>query len=204
MEIKEITEKMGKTIKKNKGLVIGGLVGGVALLALTGRGGSEDSSQWIVPTGTSGYPDVGTNSNVIIDEVNNHTSTEVGGIKDYIKDGVDDIVDNANNNIDTATPDISNGSSGGGGIINYPDTSKGTITQVGRPVPSDFQNWLNSGSFMEQSKDHMLVDNLPNRTIETAPKTSTGIKMVDTSTSKKTGNSITVTGRKTTQLGVRG
>lgn len=196
MEIKEIANKLSKTVKDNKAVVIGGLVVGVGALALLNRGSAtEDSGSWVVPTGTSGYPDIGTNSNVIIDEVNNHTTTEVDGVKDAI----DNIVDNANKNTDTTIPDINGGSTGGGGSINVPDTTTGGKIQVPTPVPDFGRNWFDSGNFGNGGQFSDPPDRLPGRnTNNSIDRGDVGISFKDNSTSKSSGNTMTRVGTKTT------
>lgn len=112
MEIREIGNSLEKSFKGNgKYILIGGGVLLLVLLLTNSKETGEDSGQWVTPTGYSAYPDAVTNANVIMDEVNNHTSAEIanlndslqlqyGILNDYVTEGVDRITEEAQKNKD--------------------------------------------------------------------------------------------------------
>lgn len=115
-------ERVTTNLKKNAvPLVLG--VGGVAVLyALFSQ--KETESVLVPATGYASYPDSVTNANVIIGEVNDHTTAEVAQLReeqkegvnnildsigtqtDYIGEGIDRIIENADKNTDTVVSKI--------------------------------------------------------------------------------------------------
>lgn len=117
MEIREVGEKLSKSFKGNGKYIVLGLAGVGAVLLLSNRSTTEDSGQWVTPTGYTSYPDAVTNANVIMDEVNNHTTAEINGLKtemveqfettnNYVQEGITNILDNAEQNKDQIVDQI--------------------------------------------------------------------------------------------------
>lgn len=137
MEILEVGEKMSKSLGKNgKTLLIGAavVVGGLALFKGMSRG-EEDSGEWITPTGFRSYPDAVTNANVIMGEVNDHTTAEeeitrdkIDDLQDYAQKGIEDIKTQADKN---KTEVVNKIDSSTGKVVSKVDQSKKDImTQI--------------------------------------------------------------------------
>ena len=107
MGIKEV----GNDIKKSLGgngmyLLLGG---GALLLIVYLLSKSDSSSNLTVATGYSAYPDAVTNANVIIGEVNDHTTNEIEELKTQINDNQSLLQEGDNSileKIDTSTESI--------------------------------------------------------------------------------------------------
>lgn len=107
MNIKEV----GNDIKKSLGgngmyLLLGG---GALLLIVYLLSKSDSSSNLTVATGYSAYPDAVTNANVIIGEVNDHTTNELSALKSQIEDTSSLLQEGDNSileKIDTSTESI--------------------------------------------------------------------------------------------------
>ena len=101
MEIKEITDKLTNSFG-GYGLYI--LLGAVALVFISNLGKNEDEGvQMTAPTGYTAYPDAVTNANVIMSEVNNHTTNEIKNLGDTLQDNIDNTTENVLEKIDTST-----------------------------------------------------------------------------------------------------
>lgn len=127
MEIKEVGGKIADTITKNPVPIL--LGGGALLFAYVAMSQSKlDKTELITPTGVSGYPDMDTNANVIIDEVNNNTRVEsdrvIDSVGDYIDKGKQEIIDNANENANSVMDKITDES---GKLSGQITTSTGQI-----------------------------------------------------------------------------
>lgn len=127
MEIKEVGGKIADTITKNPVPIL--LGGGALLFAYVAMSQSKmDKTELVTPTGVSGYPDMDTNANVIIDEVNNNTRVEsdrvIDSVGDYIDKGKQEIIDNANDNANTVMDKITDES---GKLSGQITTSTGQI-----------------------------------------------------------------------------
>ena len=84
MNIKEVGNDIKKSLGGN-GMYL--LLGGGALLLIVYLLSKNDSSSNLtVATGYSAYPDAVTNANVIIGEVNDHTTNELSALKSQIED----------------------------------------------------------------------------------------------------------------------
>ena len=107
MNIKEV----GNDIKKSLGgngmyLFLGG---GALLLIVYLLSKSDSGSNLTVATGYSAYPDVVTNANVIIGEVNDHTTNELSALKSQLEDTTSLLQEGDNSileKIDTTTESI--------------------------------------------------------------------------------------------------
>ena len=107
MNIKEV----GNDIKKSLGgngmyLLLGG---GALLLIVYLLSKSDSSSNLTVATGYSAYPDAVTNANVIIGEVNDHTTNELSALKSQLDDTTSLLQEGDNSileKIDTTTESI--------------------------------------------------------------------------------------------------
>lgn len=125
MEIREVGEKITKSFGKNGKYIVMGLGAVIILYFLTNKSSNEDSGTWVTPTGYTSYPDAVTNANVIMEEVNKHTTAEISNLQDsmdlqfgitsdFMGEGIDNIIANANANKDQ--------------IVNQIVSSEGTIT----------------------------------------------------------------------------
>lgn len=101
MEIKEITDKLSNSFG-GYGIYI--LLGAVALVFISnlGKNGNE-GEQMVAPTGYTAYPDAVTNANVIMSEVNNHTTNEIKNLGDTLQDNISNTTENVLEKIDTST-----------------------------------------------------------------------------------------------------
>ena len=107
MNIKEVGNDIKKSLGGN-GMYL--LLGGCALLLivyLLSKG--DSSSNLTVATGYSAYPDAVTNANVIIGEVNDHTTNELSALKSQLDDTTSLLQEGDNSileKIDTTTESI--------------------------------------------------------------------------------------------------
>ena len=107
MNIKEVGNDIKKSLGGN-GMYL--LLGGGALLLivyLLSKG--DSSSNLTVATGYSAYPDAVTNANVIIGEVNDHTTNEISTLKNQLEDTTTLMQEGDNSileKIDTSTESI--------------------------------------------------------------------------------------------------
>ena len=101
MEIKEITDKLSKSFG-GYGIYI--LLGAVALVFISNLGkNGDEGEQMTVPTGYTAYPDAVTNANVIMSEVNNHTTNEIENLGDTLKDNINNTTETVLEKVDTST-----------------------------------------------------------------------------------------------------
>ena len=101
MEIKEITTKLSNSFG-GYGLYI--LLGAVALVFISNLNrGENEGEQMVAPTGYTAYPDAVTNANVIMSEVNNHTTNEIKNLGDTLQDNISNTTENVLEKIDTST-----------------------------------------------------------------------------------------------------
>lgn len=107
MNIKEVGNDIKKSLGEN-GMYL--LLGGGALLLivyLLSKG--DSSSNLTVASGYSAYPDAVTNANVIIGEVNDHTTNELSALKSQLEDTSSLLQEGDNSileKIDTSTESI--------------------------------------------------------------------------------------------------
>lgn len=106
MEIKEITTKLTHSFG-GYGLYI--LLGAVALVFISNLNkGENEGEQMVAPTGYTAYPDAVTNANVIMSEVNNHTTNEIKNLGDTLQDNISNTTENVLEKIDTSTDTLTN------------------------------------------------------------------------------------------------
>ena len=106
MNIKEIGNDVKKSLGGN-GMYL--LLGGGALLLIYLLSKGDSSSNLTVATGYSAYPDAVTNANVIIGEVNDHTTNELSLLKNQLEDTSSLLQEGDNSileKIDTSTESI--------------------------------------------------------------------------------------------------
>lgn len=107
MNIKEVGNDIKKSLSGN-GMYL--LLGGGALLLIVYLLSKGDSgSNLTVATGYSAYPDAVTNANVIIGEVNDHTTNEISTLKNQLEDTTTLMQEGDNSileKIDTSTESI--------------------------------------------------------------------------------------------------
>lgn len=107
MNIKEVGNDIKKSLGGN-GMYL--LLGGGALLLIVYLLSKDDSgSNLTVATGYSAYPDAVTNANVIIGEVNDHTTNELSALKSQLEDTSSLLQEGDNSileKIDTSTESI--------------------------------------------------------------------------------------------------
>lgn len=103
MDIKEIS---GKVTNSFGGYGVFILLGAVALVFISQLGNSSDSETLQAPTGYSAYPDSVTNANVIIGEVNDHTTAEIKNLGDELTENVNNSTESVLEKIDTSTSSI--------------------------------------------------------------------------------------------------
>ena len=84
-------ERVAGNLKDNAVPLLLG-VGGVVVLYLL-LSGKEKSAELVPATGYTSYPDAVTNANVIIGEVNDHTSLEMQQLKEHQTEGTNAILD---------------------------------------------------------------------------------------------------------------
>ena len=102
MDIKEIS---GKVTNSFGGYGVFILLGAVALVFISNLGNSN-SETLQAPTGYSAYPDAVTNANVIIGEVNDHTTAEIKNLGDELTENVNNSTESVMEKIDTSTSSI--------------------------------------------------------------------------------------------------
>lgn len=106
MEIKEITTKLTNSFG-GYGIYI--LLGAVALVFISNLGKNEnEGEQMVAPTGYTAYPDAVTNANVIMSEVNNHTTNEIKNLGDTLQDNIHNTTESVLEKVDTSTDTITN------------------------------------------------------------------------------------------------
>ena len=103
MDIKEIS---GKVTNSFGGYGVFILLGAVALVFISQLGNSDNSETLQAPTGYSAYPDAVTNANVIIGEVNDHTTAEIKNLGDELTENVNNSTESVMEKIDTSTSSI--------------------------------------------------------------------------------------------------
>ena len=84
MGIKEVGNDIKRAVGGNGMYLL--LGGGALLLIVYLLSKSDSSSNLTVATGYSAYPDAVTNANVIIGEVNDHTTNELSALKNQLED----------------------------------------------------------------------------------------------------------------------
>lgn len=106
MEIKEITTKLTNSFG-GYGIYI--LLGAVALVFISNLGKNEnEGKQMVAPTGYTAYPDAVTNANVIMSEVNNHTTNEIKNLGDTLQDNINNTTESVLEKVDTSTDTLTN------------------------------------------------------------------------------------------------
>lgn len=111
MEIKEVGKKLTRTFGKNGSMIavsIGLLL--VVYLVISGNNeSSEESGELVNAVAYASYPDAVSNANVIMGEVNNHTTNEISNLHNDISerfDKVDEVGEDIQEKIDTSTSSI--------------------------------------------------------------------------------------------------
>lgn len=107
MNIKEVGNDIKKSLSGNGMYLL--LGGGALLLIFYLLSKSDSSSNLTVATGYSAYPDAVTNANVIIGEVNDHTTNELSALKSQLEDTTSLLQEGDNTileKIDTTTESI--------------------------------------------------------------------------------------------------
>ena len=107
MNIKEIGNDIKKSLDGNGMYLL--LGGGALLLIIYLLSNADSSSNLTVATGYSAYPDAVTNANVIIGEVNDHTTNELSLLKNQLEDTSSLLQEGDNSileKIDTSTESI--------------------------------------------------------------------------------------------------
>lgn len=106
MEIKEITDKLTSSFG-GYGIYI--LFGAVALVFISNlKKGEDEGQQMVAPTGYTAYPDAVTNANVIMSEVNKHTTNEIKNLGDNLQENISNTTESVLEKIDTSTDSITN------------------------------------------------------------------------------------------------
>lgn len=105
MEIKEITDKITKSFN-GYGIFI--LLGAVVLIFISNLDNKDGNEEMAAPTGYTAYPDAVTNANVIMDEVNNHTTNEIKNLGDTMQDNINNTSEAVLEKIDTSTDTLTN------------------------------------------------------------------------------------------------
>lgn len=171
MEIKEIGNNIKKSLSGN-GMYI--LIGGGALLLIFYMlsKGDSNSSNLTVATGYSAYPDEVTNANVIIGEVNDHTTNELSLLKEQLNDTTTLLQEGDNSileKIDTSTESITEKIDTGTEKIlqSNSDNTESIIDTVNKNT-NNISNQISSVS----SKVNTVVNNttVKNTTTKTTPK----------------------------------
>lgn len=170
MEIKEITTKLTNSFG-GYGIYI--LLGAVALVFISNLGKSENEGEKMVaPTGYTAYPDAVTNANVIMSEVNNHTTNEIKNLGDTLQDNINNTTESVLEKVDTSTDTLTN----------KIDT---TATQIMKEQ-SDTQNTLIDSIAKNQSSFNH-INNTVNQIKGTTASTATKVNAIkkDVKTVKK-------------------
>lgn len=105
MNIKEIPEKINKSFGGYGGII---LLGAVALIFISNLGDDTDEETMVAPSGYSAYPDAVTNANVIIGQVNEHTTAEIKNLGNELNDNISNSTESVLEKIDTSTDSITN------------------------------------------------------------------------------------------------
>lgn len=105
MNIKEIPEKINESFGGYGGII---LLGAVALIFISNLGDDSDEETMVAPSGYSAYPDAVTNANVIIGQVNDHTTAEIKNLGDELNDNINNSTESVLEKIDTSTDSITN------------------------------------------------------------------------------------------------
>lgn len=105
MNIKEIPEKINKSFGGYGGII---LLGAVALIFISNLGDDSDDETMVAPSGYSAYPDAVTNANVIIGQVNDHTTAEIKNLGNELNDNISNSTESVLGKIDTSTDSITN------------------------------------------------------------------------------------------------
>ena len=103
MDIKEIRTKINNSVG-GYGFPI--LIGAVVLVFLSNLNTNSDSETMVAPSGYSAYPDAVTNANVIIGEVNDHTTAEIANLGDSLNENISNAKDEVLERVDTSTDTI--------------------------------------------------------------------------------------------------
>lgn len=111
MEIKEVGKKLTRTFGKNGSMIAIaiGLLLVVYLIISSNNSSSEESGELVNAVAYASYPDAVTNANVIMGEVNNHTTNEISNLHNNISerfDNVDESGKDIQEKIDTSTSSI--------------------------------------------------------------------------------------------------
>lgn len=105
MNIKEIPEKINESFSGYGGII---LLGAVALIFISNLGDDSDEETMVAPSGYSAYPDAVTNANVIIGQVNDHTTAEIKNLGNELNDNISNSTESVLEKIDTSTDSITN------------------------------------------------------------------------------------------------
>ena len=105
MNIKEIPEKINESFGGYGGII---LLGAVALIFISNLGDDSDEETMVAPSGYSAYPDAVTNANVIIGQVNDHTTAEIKNMGNELNDNISNSTESVLEKIDTSTDSITN------------------------------------------------------------------------------------------------
>lgn len=104
MDIKEISSKVTNSFGGYGAFI---LIGAVALVFISNLSNNSDDETLQAPTGYSAYPDSVTNANVIIGEVNDHTTAEIKNMGDSLNEAIGNVNDNVTNTGNNITDKIS-------------------------------------------------------------------------------------------------
>ena len=174
MEIKEMTDKLSKSFG-GYGIYI--LLGAVALVFISNLGkNGDEGEQMTAPTGYTAYPDAVTNANVIMSEVNNHTTNEIKNLGDTLQDNINNTTESVLEKVDTSTDTLTS----------KIDTS---ATQIMKQQ-SDTQNTLIDSIAKNQSSFNHInstMNQIKGTTASTAKKVNTikkDVKKVKKNTKK--------------------
>lgn len=105
MNIKEIPERINESFGGYGGII---LLGAVALIFISNLGNDSDEETMVAPSGYSAYPDAVTNANVIIGQVNDHTTAEIKNLGNELNDNISNSAESVLGKIDTSTDSITN------------------------------------------------------------------------------------------------
>lgn len=105
MNIKEIPERINESFGGYGGII---LLGAVALIFISNLGDDSDEETMVAPSGYSAYPDAVTNANVIIGQVNDHTTAEIKNLGNELNDNISNSTESVLEKIDTSTDSITN------------------------------------------------------------------------------------------------
>lgn len=167
LDIKEIS---GKITGSFGGYGVFILLGAVALVFISNLGSSDNSETLQAPTGYSAYPDSVTNANVIIGEVNDHTTAEIKNLGDTMSETIGANHDEVMEKIDTSTSSITEKMDTSTDKIIKSNTEQNTtlINKVNNIQQSTNKLQNNDNSIMSQLKD---IKKTTNKTNVTAKKT---------------------------------